>query len=379
MNKKLFYILILLILFLSGCWDVKEAERMYYVHGVGVDYKDGKYEVYIQIIDFANIAKTEQPNPQALQTEIAYGTGDSMYEAIFDLYNSVDREIFWGHFSFIVLSDEVLKEGRANQVIDAFSRFRETSYHIWAYATKESIKEILVVTPILNKSISLSKLADPLNAFRQRSFITPINFRKMIIQLNEPNHQVALPWITLEENLATEKGPDTGTKLTGVSVFSPEDFKGVISGKDARGLQWMSNKTERAEITVNIDSETISIILTNIKVKVKPRFNNGEVKFDVNVKMDALATEIKTKVHPDMVRSQASKQIKKEIENTYKEALKNEMDIYRLSEDLYRHNVSVWKKLNKKGEIDLTEDSINVKVEIRRVNLGRKLFEETIE
>jgi len=50
-------------LLLSGCWDVYEAQRMYYVDGLGIDYKDGQYVIYMQLINFTNVAKFEYPNP----------------------------------------------------------------------------------------------------------------------------------------------------------------------------------------------------------------------------------------------------------------------------------------------------------------------------
>lgn len=68
-------------LLLSGCWDVTEPQRMYYVQGVGVDYKDNEYTVYLQIINFATVAKTETANPQAAPTEIGKATGKTIEEA----------------------------------------------------------------------------------------------------------------------------------------------------------------------------------------------------------------------------------------------------------------------------------------------------------
>ena len=31
---------------LAGCWDIEEPDRLDYVHGIGVDYEDGKV-IYI--------------------------------------------------------------------------------------------------------------------------------------------------------------------------------------------------------------------------------------------------------------------------------------------------------------------------------------------
>jgi len=48
--KKKFMLIVSLtaVLLLAGCWDVKEPQRMYYIDGIGIDYKDGQYEIYMQ-------------------------------------------------------------------------------------------------------------------------------------------------------------------------------------------------------------------------------------------------------------------------------------------------------------------------------------------
>lgn len=57
-----------------------------------------------------------------------------------------------------------------------------------------------------------------------------------------------------------------------------------------------------------------------------------------------------------------------------------DIDIFRLSEYLYRDNVKAWKNLESNGKIPLTKDSISkIDIHINKVNAGRKTFEETIE
>ncbi|MGN4125032.1 hypothetical protein ACMGD3_08450 [Lysinibacillus sphaericus] len=168
MKKKIILIVSLTAtLLLSGCWDVSEPQRMYYVHGVGIDFKDDQYEIFMQIIDFTNIAKSEQPNPEATQAEIGRAKGKTMEEAFFKLYRSIDQKVFWGHMTYLILSEEAMKSEHAVPIIDSFLRHRETRYQIWAYCTQDSLEEILLITPIINKSLTASKLSNPLNAGAQ--------------------------------------------------------------------------------------------------------------------------------------------------------------------------------------------------------------------
>ena len=42
-------------LLLTGCWDVKEPERLMYIFGLGIDYKDEEYIVYATIASIISI------------------------------------------------------------------------------------------------------------------------------------------------------------------------------------------------------------------------------------------------------------------------------------------------------------------------------------
>ena len=88
--------LVFIILFLTGCWDATEPQRMYFINGVGVDFEDNTYKVYLQIINFADVAKAATPSGDVAPAEVGYAEGKTVEEAIYKLYRSADQEIFWG-------------------------------------------------------------------------------------------------------------------------------------------------------------------------------------------------------------------------------------------------------------------------------------------
>ncbi|WP_323646722.1 hypothetical protein [Lysinibacillus xylanilyticus] len=102
-------------LLLSGCWDVTEPQRMYYVDGLGIDYKEGQYEIYLQLINFTNVATSESsnPNPQAAQAEVGQAKGNTLEEALFKLFRSIDQKVFWGHMTYIIFSKEAMQDKNA--------------------------------------------------------------------------------------------------------------------------------------------------------------------------------------------------------------------------------------------------------------------------
>lgn len=377
-----FILLLVATLSLSGCWDNNEPETMLYINGIGIDYKNGQYELYAQIINFANTAKSEQPtNNDTIQAEVGHASGRTLDEAVSQLYLTVDQKVFWGHLSYLVFSEEALKETKLSPVIDLFIRYRETRYQIWIYATNDPVEEILLLRPVINKAITLSKLGDPINSYKQESFIKPTNIRELLIQVNEPNHEALIPLITIKDNWKSTNESIKAPYLAGAGLVTPNGFKGFVEGDKARGIRWMSNDTVRTEITIQTESGNfISLVIENVKVKIKPVIANGTAKFDINVYSDATVDIITNSVTPEEIEKQVKEEMEKQILETYEEALKMDADIFRLSEQLYRSNVKEWKRLHKDGKVELTKDSIrNIDITIGNISSKRKTYEQTID
>ncbi|WP_400194684.1 Ger(x)C family spore germination protein [Lysinibacillus telephonicus] len=379
MTKK--YLLVILIPFLlAGCWDLDENERMYYVFGAGIDFKDGEYKATIQITSFANVAKTDQPNQDLFQSQVSSASGKTFDEALFKLYHGIDEKVYWGHFSFIIFSESALKQGRIDSVINTITGFSDTRYNIWLYCTDEPLDEFLLALPLLKKSITLTKIADPLNSFEQESYIEPLDIRNLIINLNEPAHEANIPYIKLKEDWKTQNEPLSSVEISGIGIITPNEFKGYIKDDQANGLQWISNKTIRGEITTIYEEDKyFSAVLRNVKVKIDPIINGNDVKFDINVRLTASLGSFEGNLTSDKIKNLIMKKVKKEIEQTYQTAIEMNVDVFKLSEILYRKEIKTWKKLQKDGQIELDEDSINIKINIEKLTSGRKNFRDTIE
>ncbi|WP_431027369.1 Ger(x)C family spore germination protein [Lysinibacillus sp. LZ02] len=377
---KKWWIIFLSTIILAGCWDMKEPERMYYVFGVGVDYVDGEYVLYMQLADFTNVAKSEQPNPEAVQNEMGTARGKTLDEAIFNLYDSLDMRLFWGHLSFIVLSKAVLQEGGANEVVNLFNRYRETRYQIWVYGTESNLSEVMLATPVLNKSVSLSKLIIPLNSFSQESFLIPINFRQFIMALNQPNYTVAIPYIKISENWKNEKETQKKIEFEGVAITEPNGLKAIFKGDEIDGLPFMKEETERGELTYFIDGAPVTVVVENIVVDVKATVKNEKFVFDIIIKLNAIASDFHTEITKKQIKETVIEEVKKRVKETYEKAIKKDIDIYNLSNYAYKQHVKQWKQVEKDGQVPLDEDSIaSIEVYIEKLSAARKEFTKTIK
>ncbi len=367
-------------LLLTGCWDVTEPERMYYALGIGVDYADEKYIAHVQIIDFTNVAKSEQPQPDATQAEVGIGRGETLDEAIFDLYHSLDMRLFWGHLSFVVLSDSALQDGRLDAVINTLTRYRETRYRIWVYGTKDKISDVMLTTPVLNKAITLSSMATPLNSFSQESYIPPVNFRQLILRLNEPSYTAGIPYLELTENWETENGKREKVNYKGMAVISRKELIGILPGEDIKGTQFMTNDTIRTQITYFLKEKPLTMVVRDIKVDVEPKFVQKSFRFDITVKFKAIASDFHAEVTKKEIADSLEKEVEKRIKETYEKALEQGIDIYRLSNYAYKKNVKGWKKVEENGQVALDEESISsIDVSVEKISAARKEYTKTIK
>lgn len=382
-NYKPIFPLILTTLLLTGCWDVTEPQRMYYINAVGVDFEDNKYKVYLQIINFADVARSDQFGGDVEPAEVGYAEGKTIEEAIYKLYRSSDQEIFWGHMRYLIFSERTMENERSIPVLDTFIRFRETRYNIWVYCTKDPINDLMLVTPILRNSMTASKLSNPISTTKQLSFIEPINLRDLVIGLNEPSHEIGIPYVTIMTNWENDDKQMEETTFSGIGILSKDGIKGFIKDSSARGNQWMNEETSRGEITFKLEGgerDYLTVDLDKLNVEVKPIVKKSDqVEFEIDIHIKATLNGFKGNISTDEVRKNIAQQIKKEIIETYQEGLKLDADVYRLSEYLYRSNVKVWKKVANNGKIPLSEDSISkINIHVDKINPGRKTFVETV-
>lgn len=380
-EMRKFWILIstvlLLVPLLTGCWDSNEPDRMLYAQGLGVDYKNGKYIVYIQLINLSLLAKVESGAGTGKQykTDIGQATGFSVEDAIFNLYKTSQRRIHWGHLTYVFLTNNALKNNGLQDVTDMIDRFFETHYRMWIYSTDAPLTKVLNTDPPINMSTYLSRLSDPEAAFDQFSFIQSLDMREVLISHYEPPNEIILPVVGY--NNKDWKGDDKTRNIgviKGISIIANNTLKGSIINKDVNGFRWMEKEFRRTGLSIPFqENRTVGLIVAKRKVRIEPIMKNGKVQFDIHIKIKAVISKLESHVPLSQISLETSKIIKKEVHDTFNKGLEIDADVYRLSHALYQKNYPVWKKIQQDGKIPLTEDSIRkINVEVMIVNGGKQ-------
>lgn len=365
---------ILLTPFLNGCWDSIEPESMVYGNGIGVDYKNGQYHFYTQIINLGKIAKSESAGGvEQIQEEVGHASGPDVDQALKNLYKSTQRRIYWGHIKFVVLTEEALRKSSLRQLIDLLNRYREFRYRIFVVSTKEPLNKILLSPPELEMSTALTKLSEPMSNFNQDSVIPPMNMRELQIGLNEPVNQAIIPMISIvDEKWESREKKRIALKYNGAAIMTGNQLKGFITNKDMLGFRWILEESKRMEIFVGKNGKPAALIVVeHPKASIKPIVRNERVTFDITIKAPGTLTEMDQEVNESYLIQEIKKSIQNDIKRTYEKGLKINADVYKLSEILYRKNIKVWKKIEHKGRIPLQRNSIVLHVKTEITNSGK--------
>src|SRR4029453_6567760 len=107
---------------------------------LGIDYKDGQYEIYGQTIKFGLIAKTESLQPDPNPVWIGRGKGVSTLLALNDLNRSGQTILSLEHLKTVLVQERAMN--KMDDIMDGLNRQRASRYTSLIYGTRAPINKI---------------------------------------------------------------------------------------------------------------------------------------------------------------------------------------------------------------------------------------------
>lgn len=366
--------ILLIFSLLCGCWDNKEIQDINYVTALGLDYVDNQYILYIQMLDFSYVAKSESgksKNPPQIWT--GKSTGKTLNQAIGNIIDSVQKRIVLSHISSIIMSEKFLKTDVKSN-IDTIHRYYEIRLTPWVYGTKESIEKLMTTKPFYNTSPLETILHEPLQEYKQKSFIAPIQYFKFFLELTEPATTTLLPNIAIDSSTwKTDLKQDPKLIIEGAHTMSDRKYNGYLTNEELTGLRWMQKETSRSPVLIKKDGTDIaSVSLLKPKIHKSLNMIHGEPKYHIQIELDGVVTEVLTELTKTELEKEAAEIVKREVLDTYHNGLKTNSDVYSLEDLLFKKETGVWKKMEQTSEHLLSERSlelVTVKVNIKHAGM----------
>lgn len=365
----------ILLFFLTGCWDQIEIEQRAFSVGIGIDLKEKK-------TDKSNTIEMTQQLivPSALNTAQGGGGGERAFrnltksgETIFsinrDMTNLTSRKLSATQLELVIFSEDVAKEPKllAN-LMDIFLRELEMRRSIKVAIASGKAKDLLNVEPEHEKvpAVYMTRLLE-----NKGSLITlePVRFGE--VQENFLD-KTSFP-IPLLKKMGSKS-----VEYDGFAVFHGPKSKvvGTLYGDEAIGVTLIRGKKQTGSIITNVDGNRLDNEILNIKSDISLINNDkNHLEFNVNIKVKAGIAEVFGSENVLSAKNHA--QFEKALEDKIKEITKKSIDtlqndlhadILLFYQYLYQYHYNLWESIKNNwdtGKDFFSKCDINVTVNAR--------------
>lgn len=366
MNKKL---IILVIFFITGCWNYNELNTLAITTAMGIDKKGDDYEVSILI---ANAKNKQASSDSANSQNIVYtAKGKTISEALKNIELKNPRKTYIGHLSSLIISEKVAKEGLINS-LDLFLR------------NSESIKRFYVIIARNVKAKDILKIISPLEAFPAQTITNNIKsssetqavsikvlYSDFIDTLIKKGIEPTLPTITIEgdikdgsKNSNLEKSePDSYIKLGTVAAFKKDKLIDYASLDESRAINILLNKTDTTVIKYKCENNYINIEITEIKSDINI---DNEVKINIKANGEIVENSCDINLNDPKEIENIEKDFNKKIKSLVNKGInfaqkKASSDIFGIGNMLYKNNP---KKFNNIKDWNKYFSNLKIKVNV---------------
>lgn len=316
---KKILVIISLILLTSGCYNYQELNDYAIATGMAIDYADGKYEVSMLI---SNSPKSSsEASSGDYQTVVYSGKGDTIYDAIKEIGLISPKEIYFGHLSIVILSEELAKNGINSSLEFLLQEPRSKKNFYVALAKDTKAKDVLSISTPLTDFPS-ETLANNIKVTNDlQGSVVSTNFNTLLYYIVNDGVNPVLNGFKLIGN--EEKGakttntetnlPKAYVKLTNLGIFKGDKLITWASKDESRGINIINDNI--GELYVQVKCDDGYIVIATEKMNVTKKVDQkGNVT--VNVNGDGAINEITCNI--DLSKQNTMKQITQKVNKKVK-------------------------------------------------------------
>ena len=322
---KKFFIVIVIMLFVTGCYDYQELNDMSVVDGIAIDYEDDKYEVKLEVV-----SSEKGKDGNEIKTKVISSKDKVLANAFYKATKKASGDIYLGHVSLLVVSENVAEKG-LNDVIDYVLRDIRIS-NDYSILVTDNIDLFKIDSK--NESISqkVNKIANVSLGINNNVTVDMVG--SMLV-----NNRIDLviPYLEIDKDK---------TIISKIVYFKDDKMDGIIDDKIYNFLM-----LDNLDINFNKDNNVVNVYDKDIKYEVK----NDKV----NIKIDCYGTIMNLDKEYDLSKMESYEKIESMIEKVIKKDIDKFMKDYK---DLIGINDMYYKKYNKVKDIDDYSIKVNLKI-----------------
>ncbi|MEK4485867.1 Ger(x)C family spore germination protein [Psychrobacillus sp. FSL H8-0484] len=382
--KKCMFVLLILSLFLTGCWDRRELNELAITLAIGIDKVEDEYQVTAQVVVPSEVSM--KGNMGGTTVALYTASGETVYEAIRKMTKDTPRKVYPGHLRMLVIGEELAQEG-ISESLEFVARDWEFRSDFYVVVAKDiAAAEVLNVTTDI-ESIPANKMFNSLKMSEKAwAGTTGVTLDELIADLTSEGKGAVLTGIevTGDPKIGSSKqnvetiAPTTRIKYNNLAVFKEDKLVGWLTEKESKGYSDITNSVKTTVSSISCPKEgkaTIEVIKLN--TDVKGNINKGKPEVDINIKGEGNVGAVECKINLTEVGTmdELEKIYEKEVKEIINETLNSlqkqyKTDIFGFGEAIHRSNPKEWNKIKENWDEEFSNLTVNVKVDMKLRRTG---------
>jgi Ger(x)C family germination protein len=361
MRKKQLLILIIMNLFLAGCWDQHQLVNKTFVNGISFDLtEEGKIQATVRALNI----KGKGGGQIDIQDELIYAERPSSVGLAIDIDRTVAGEVDLSQAHILLIGDELAQNG-INQLLEPFYRSRDSNITIKIAITKGKAEEVIATE--IEKSPIAFFILQTIEGAEKSSYLPAETISTVWTKILTPGKDMILPYL--------EKVEPERIGIAGVALFHGDKFSGeTLSIEQSSLLLLMQDQlkdTSRMALILNQGQEERSISFITRKMK-----RNMEVIVDksgkitcrldmsLQIEVNSYPQNFKEKMNIKKVEKDLSVELTKQAREIITTILQANCDALGIGLKISSKHPDLWKKINWDEEYKNVqiEPKVNVKI-----------------
>lgn len=360
------FLILSILLLLTGCWDYKDINERSIALSVGLDSIDGQVQFTGEIAKLTSPTGSDNERAESRDIYTMLAFGKDFEEARIHYDSIIPHPVFLGATQIVVFSENYAKQGiepylnRINKIYD----YRKTLIPV---VSKVPPRQLFGFKQEKSTSVGFL-IEDIVNNLNDKKMTVYSNFGQILSTIELDGVGYLMPYIGIQNN---------NIGYLGLAVMKDSKLVGIVDYEDTDGLIYaLADKPILTESLFSADNEENKISLrTSVKNRrVKTEYKNGKVIFNMDllvageVRYQYFLSPITNQQHrhlEKMVSKKLTTDITKIFERSQKEF---KCDIFQFAKNFRAEHPEIYKELNWEEAYINADLNINVKTEI--INLG---------
>ena len=370
-------LLISFSVFLSGCWDRHELDKLAILSGGGfdIDPETGELLVTYQTIIPSKV-KSSTAGSSGEQAgrgispavQLDHLKGRTWLEALGAYATQGNRTLFFPHNQVDIIGKEMAKQG-VYPIIEHILRFPQSRPNRLFFVAQDKASDILAASDGMDV-IQGRGIAGEVKLSAEFSKYPAITVLEFANRLMSKTTAPILPII----NIFEETGPDgkkfNKGRITGTAVFKGDRMFGELNEQESRGLLWVTDEIKKGFVVADAPdgSGKVSLEITQATSKIIPELTDGKITINVEIEEQADLTEYNGSKNLDdvllkQIEEHQADAIQKEIMAAISKSFALNADVFGFGEAVHREYKKEWQDIASRW--DVIYPSINVAIKVK--------------